>query len=471
MRMIPVILLGCAGSAPLEPLVPATSFAEAPAPTPAPALAPQAPEPQRPGDPARGYDKLVQGDYVSCGIPWTAYARVFPPAPASLRLPGRTGHSALLRYDQTAVTTASGVEVVTANCLQCHAAVLQGELVLGLGNANADFTGDPSGMVRMAALLLTDEREKAELRRFVERIEAIAPYTRMATVGANPADNLAAALFAHRDPVTMAWSSEPRIPIPPGPVVPADVPAWWLMRHKSAMFHVAAGRGDHARTMMAASTLCTDDVDEARAIDAYMPDIRAWLLSLEPPPFPGPVDAALAAQGQAIYEGACARCHGGADGVYPDRWIALEQVGTDPLLAQGASQFGAPFLSWFHTSFYGEVSRLEPKPGYQAPPLDGVWATAPYFHNGSVPTLEAVLDPQARPAWFTRSYRHDDYDLDAVGWRYQALDHGQASEPDPELRRQIYDTTLPGYGSGGHPYADRLTAEERRAVLEHLKTL
>ena len=39
------------------------------------------------------------------------------------------------------------------------------------------------------------------------------------------------------------------------------------------------------------------------------------------------------------------------------------------------------------------------------PPLDGVWATAPYLHNGSVPTLEAVLKSSDRPALWQRKLR------------------------------------------------------------------
>ena len=40
--------------------------------------------------------------------------------------------------------------------------------------------------------------------------------------------------------------------------------------------------------------------------------------------------------------------------------------------------------------------------GYQAPPLYGVWATAPYFHNGSVPTIEEVLNSSERPQIWQR---------------------------------------------------------------------
>jgi hypothetical protein len=97
-----------------------------------------------------------------------------------------------------------------------------------------------------------------------------------------------------------------------------------------------------------------------------------------------------------------------------------------------------------------------------APPLDGVWATAPYLHNGSVPTLTALLDSRQRPARWRRDHASDVYDLRAVGWPYTAGTAGDA---------QTYDTTLPGYGAGGHTFGDALDAAQRSALLEYLKTL
>lgn len=62
--------------------------------------------------------------------------------------------------------------------------------------------------------------------------------------------------------------------------------------------------------MMATATLCTDDIAEAREIDAYFPDVRAYILSIEAPPYPFAVDAALAKQGEAVFTATCAGCHG-----------------------------------------------------------------------------------------------------------------------------------------------------------------
>lgn len=445
----------------------ATPAAGAPATAPPAEGAPIALEPQRPGDPVRGWEALVTEGYVGCGAPRSLYDRFAGTTPAALRIPRPRG--AELPYFLNAAVTPAGVSMVTANCLGCHAAWLRGQLVIGLGEQSADFTGELALPFTIAGLLVGGA-ERAELAKLAGRIRAIGPYARMSTVGANPADHIAAVLFAHRDPVTLAWSDEPRLVLPPPEErpIPVDVPAWWLMKKKTAMFHNGAGRGDHARIMMTASVLCVDDVETARRVDAYFPDIRAYIRSLAPPPYPGPIDRELAARGKPVFEATCARCHGtyGPGGRYASRVVPLARVGTDPQLARRAGQFAADFTGWFNRSFYGERARLEPGAGYVPPPLDGVWATAPYLHNGSVPNLAALLDSSRRLPRTYLDRRGSAYDLAEVGWpNTDAAEHPGAP---PE---RIYDASLPGYANTGHPFGDRLSPAERAAVIEYLKTL
>lgn len=433
-----------------------------------PGLGPVPPYPQREGDPEAGYLALLDNGYVGCGIPWTAYRQAFgATAPEALRLPNRNQLNAALPYNQTAFTTSSSVTVVTANCLTCHASVFEGQVVIGLGNANGDFTQDQSQAAELAGLLLSDPDERREWRKWADRIVAASPYIRTRTVGANPADNLAAILFAHRDPVTLAWSPTPLIEPPPREPLPVDVPPWWRMKKKNAMFYVAAGRGDHARIMMTASVLCVDSVAEARQIDAYFPDVRAYIASLEAPAFPDPVDTNLVAEGATLFEAHCSRCHG-TPSDYPNLVVDVAEVGTDAALALGSSgQYAAQFRDWFARSFYGELSELQVPAGYIAPPLDGVWLTAPYLHNGSVPDLWTLLSSSERPrAW----QKTNTYDRQRLGWRWQAA-RTHAEESDANRRRQIYDTTHLGYGNGGHTFGDFMTEAQRWAVIEYLKTL
>ncbi len=429
-------------------------------------------DPQRAGDPAKGYDYLINGGYITCGLPKTLYDSVFGAAPASEQIPDRTGDNATLPYYYSAAMSTEGVEVVSANCLTCHASSINGKIVVGLGAAAGDFTTNQAAEIDEVGGLISDPTAHAEWQRFDTHMDAIAPYTQTLTIGVNPADNLTAALMAHRDPTTLAWSDTPLIDLPPPGVVPVHVPPWWRMTKKHAMFYTTAGRGDHARTMMAASLLCTDSVAEAQTIDAAFVDVRAWIESLTPPAWPFPIDASLAAKGETVFDETCARCHGtyGATGTYPNELVPIGDVGTDAMLATGASEFADRYVQWFAHSFWGQVSQLDPQPGYIAPPLDGIWATAPYLHNGSVPTLAALLDSTTRPAYWTRTFSSTDYDQAAIGWKFTALDHGQAGVTG-STKTSIYDTTQPGYGNAGHTFGDALDDDDRTALLEYLKTL
>jgi mono/diheme cytochrome c family protein len=441
-------------------------------PAPSTQTYPEVPaDPQRPGDAAKGYDYLVNGGYITCGLPRSVWNRFAGPASPADTIPGRTGDAYGLPYSFSPATSTEGVKVVSANCLTCHAGRINGKLVIGLGAADADFTSGQSAMIDAAAALITDPTEKAEYARFSDRIHTIEPYTQPATIGVNPADNLTAVLMSHRDPATLAWSDTAMIELPPATVAPVDVPPWWRMAKKNAMFYSTAGRGDHARIMMAASLLCTDNVAEATAIDAAFVDVRAWIEQLAPPAWPFAIDRGLASKGEAVYERTCARCHGIGEN-YPNSLVPLDVIGTDPVLARGTAQFAPPYVAWFQSSFWGQMSRLVPQNGYIAPPLDGIWATAPYFHNGSVPTLEGVLDSHARPKYWVRpSYDSTDFDQTKVGWNYTAITHGQADEPTKLARVKIYDTTLPGYANSGHTFGDGLSSADRTAVIEYLKTL
>jgi len=111
--------------------------------------------------------------------------------------------------------------------------------------------------------------------------------------------------------------------------------------------------------------------------------------------------------------------------------------------------------------------------GYQAPPLDGVWATAPYFHNGSAPTVYHVLKSSARPNLFTRSFKTgiDDFDPVKLGWKFTQIQRDDCRKMTPYEERNMYDTTRSGRKNTGHTYGDHLTEEERMAVIEYLKTL
>src|SRR5215467_8236960 len=97
------------------------------------------------------------------------------------------------------------------------------------------------------------------------------------------------------------------------------------------MFASGAGRGDHTGLMAINATLCVDTVDDFDAFYAYFNDIRAFVASVTPPPYPYAIDCDRAADGRQIFERRCAGCHGTYErgGTYPNLLLPVEAVGTD----------------------------------------------------------------------------------------------------------------------------------------------
>jgi mono/diheme cytochrome c family protein len=412
------------------------------------------PSPQRSGDPAKGYRTLVNGGYVSLGIPWSGFSFAMSSLDPRDALPGREGKNALVGYSFNVSTNSRGIEVAAPNCLSCHATHLRGKLIVGLGRP-AHSLALPSGIATDPALIslgLTNATELSEYQDFGSRLLISQDSGTLLVFGA---------LASHRDPATLEWSPlTTRFSAATGLRGWVDVPPWWRTKKKNGLYATGMGRGDHVRHMMNMTLFSCDSVAEASAIDAMFVDVASYLRSTEPPKYPAAIDTSLATQGEQIFDDRCASCHGTyvANPTYPNLLFPVAAIGTDPELAQ-KQWVTTGAVDWFASSFYASSgARLEPLAGYVAPPLDGIWATAPFFHNGSVPTLEGVLDSTKRPGLWRSSFGDDDYDLDAVGWT-------------PSATGDPYDTTLPGFANGGHTFGDALTETERRALLEYLKTL
>jgi mono/diheme cytochrome c family protein len=218
---------------------------------------------------------------------------------------------------------------------------------------------------------------------------------------------------------------------------------------------------------MASNLLTVNDTSESREVDSHFNDVLAYINSLQPPKYPYPVKKPLAREGGILFIQNCSKCHGnyGSSSDYPNLLIPEAVIKTDSFLLKSNYQ-NSQFIDWFNNSWFAQgdhPARLEPYDGYIAPPLDGIWITAPYLHNGSVPDLEGVLNTKARPKFWARDFDNPSYDYDRVGWHYSSKNAADNSG--------VYDTTIPGYGNYGHDFGDRLTPKQRRAIIEYLKTL
>jgi Cytochrome c len=344
---------------------------------------------------------------------------------------------------------------VGIDCLVCHGGSIAGKSYVGLGNSSLEIQA------------LFEETAAADGR------PPRTPFHFGNVRGTNEAGSMAVFLLGYR---------EPDLTVRVRPVdlelhddLFEDPPAWWLLKKKKTMYHTGSTDTRSVRALMQFMLTPLNPASVFDDEEATFADIRAYLLSLEAPKYPLPVDKALASRGSSIFADHCSRCHGtyGDKWTYPNRVVPLDEIGTDRHRFDGISQ---KFDDYYGKSWFAKDASYPPRGngGYQAPPLDGVWATAPYFHNGSVPTVYHVLNSKARPRIVKRSFRTDldAYDPQKLGWKFEEL----AEAPDPHGLsaiefRKVYDTTKPGRSNGGHTFGDKLTDDERFAVIEYLKTL
>ncbi len=375
-----------------------------------------------------------------------------------------------------------------------------------------------------------------------------------------------------------------------GSTASMDTPAWWNLGHRPVKFADGLFVADAPRADMVFYTpffglfgnvLGPVSEQGQEWMRNHGPAVNGWIETLKAPKYPYAVNTTLAEQGAVLFHtldmwaparnnpvprpegnGSCASCHG----AYAPRYVkdpnflaspALEGIAsyivpldiikTDPVrvntnneamqLAGTVNFFGYPELAGTENDC-GPQNRAELRgdreQGYLAPPLYGVWATAPYLHNGSVPNLWEVLKPSDRkPIWRRVSKPKPTlqpnvimgfdtdlaraFDKTKVGWKYdtiackyRTLFNPQVSpyincDPnDDEAKpfaetilgylysnviltwnvlapptltnadiedRKIFNTHMHSQGNGGHDFNAVLTDSERLAIIEYLKTL
>ncbi|MBI2921239.1 MAG: hypothetical protein HYY18_09175 [Planctomycetes bacterium] len=181
--------------------------------------------------------------------------------------------------------------------------------------------------------------------------------------------------------------------------------------------------------------------------------------TIRPPKYPWEIDGEAAKRGAERYQVSCARCHDGPEG--DGRLFAVAEVGTDPVRARMfAPKLAEGFNGFLRTveapGFDGSKEpAIRSTQKYWAADLAGVWARAPYLHNGSVRTMGELLMP---PALRAKTWRRGTRRYDAAGMGYE--DEGG----------YVFDTATPGNSNAGHDYGTGLPGEAKRELIEYLKT-
>jgi hypothetical protein len=212
---------------------------------------------------------------------------------------------------------------------------------------------------------------------------------------------------------------------------------------------------------------------------------------IEPPAWPADFFSALdqdkIKKGEAHFQKHCVSCHKLIKPTEqaPDLLEDLKALGTDPQRATAVVADLPKAGNPFYTDLAAVLDKVTQKAlddskvppdkqkefnhgrpidwrttrKYASRPLWGVWATAPYLHNGSVPTLYDLLLPaKDRPKTFPLGQR--EYDPVKVGYI--------TAVGKPLF---TFDTSKVGNGNGGHEYGTDLSDTERYELIEFLKTL
>ncbi|MCO6455883.1 MAG: hypothetical protein J5I93_11350 [Pirellulaceae bacterium] len=258
---------------------------------------------------------------------------------------------------------------------------------------------------------------------------------------------------------------------------------------------------------------------------ANLVKLERWVAQLESPqwsaPLP-PIDTQLAARGEPLYRQYCLDCHPTINRSDPNRRIIAQllDTGTDPQMFQnfaqregktgrlegsiinfnylrrerfGPTASGEALLKHVVTgTIFGSLRKApqeqlpvketvpaveQPVATYKARPLNGIWATAPYLHNGSVPNLyEVMLPAEQRSHTFYVGRR--EFDPRHVGFvsnegeglfKFRARDEQGAPMPGNSNAGHEYGTGVAeSEGGDGKP---ELSDDDRWALLEYLKTL
>ena len=269
---------------------------------------------------------------------------------------------------------------------------------------------------------------------------------------------------------------------PPVPA-PIDVKSVNWARHR---YHANwdGNQGASSRTLASGASATGDP----RMVNVRIHEpLNPFIDNLPPPPYPfASVDLARAKEGKALFAKDCAGCHRPKnETIYPVTTLGVDRNRT--LVNTSVSRYGLSALVMEACTIYGLNNKGKPgadwcvpkgdwqarldeyfrdtprrvatgSNGYKADMLHGIWAQAPYLHNGSVPTLGQLICADTRPARFLRG--NINYDERLVGFEWLERPAARYG-PNETLLVKEYDTTIPSKANTGHTFGSQLCPDTR----------
>ncbi len=250
------------------------------------------------------------------------------------------------------------------------------------------------------------------------------------------------------------------VPVPATSIGTADFMTLWSQDSRAGLFvhwdgnNPSVEERNLSAALGAGATPATLDMPR-------LTRIRRWLWNVRPPAYPFPIDYQLASAGKPVYQQECGSCHDPGGKAF-GKVTSNRYIGTDAHRSDAFDKDMSGLMNKIGEGYPWAFQSFRPTGGYANHPIDGAWLRAPYLHNGSVPTLRDLLNPAAeRPRTFYKG--NDVYDPANLGFVTT-----KTSANGREFF--LFDTAGPGNGNAGHEYGTHLTAEQKDALLEYLKT-
>lgn len=430
-----------------------------------------------------------------------------------------------------------GSLLATRNCFDCHAGANAGMAIAGMGNSHLDQVYAYSNYKKLAKFepVLTAlseyrihwegeaERGRIELENIFYLLnEVLLPTFKYAR---SRGDNMGPyAVWAYASRIKDAKTEGLKV-LPRGetsqytellgmeelPTV--DPNPWWHRKYKQSSYRYGEYSVHRSAHFALNFTNPHDEVNETHR--GHVRDIDTILKfadQTQSPAYPHRIDEQLEREGAAYYHGEkplqngktlnCQKCHGRYLKTGPwgevGHWRVdykeegVKNVGTDKKYNEFLRRMKRIADRTLELSEYpgfegGDeiipLAEVPAKKGYLPGPLVGAWISAPYFHNGSVPTIEQVLNSKKRAKVWKRNSSPMEYDFEGLGLKHETLEMSRAdyrvqqktlgaeASPQGSRFRAIYHTEMFGRSKRGHRFGDRMNDEERKAVIEFIKSL
>ena len=419
----------------------------------------------------------------------------------------------------TLIETPDG-EALTFGCAACHSADLFGVKVLGLTNRfpraneffrNGQLVAPYVNSFIFKDVLKTTEGERQILLKAKKATQWVGT-KKPVVLGLDTSLAQVALSLAKREEDdyatrTLSSAKNPR-PNKLSTMVADSKPAvWWNVKYKNRWLSdgsIVSGNPVHTNFLWNEIGRGTDLKKLEKWMDESHEQIEALTAAVfasKPPRYEKffgveSIDLEKAKRGQRHFVQSCQKCHG----TYEKGWdqplaftknklnqiqtikvtyhkkTPVIDVGTDPGRYLGMKEFSNDLNRLQISKNLNAI--VEPQKGYVPPPLDGIWARWPYFHNNSIPNLCELLTPSlTRIKTYYAGKAIDkktDYDQDCLGY--------PTGEKTPVTWTQnpeyLYDTNKEGLSNSGHDERifikdgkEIYTTTEKKELIEFLKTL